>query len=163
MIWFYQIQNVNALMKTIQPKKQQRQQLQHQQLPLVSVTVLFIHVDGLGMAIVMTAQTIWIAILMVEIAVVPMLTQTIVQVRFNLHNNLTNLHRNSVWYIACECLDPDVGTEFSCKNLKPTKKCKKWKNQGKCNKNWAKEKCAKTCGECWIQEWSPVSLKYDKF
>ena len=83
-------------MKTIQPKKQQRQQLQQQQLPLVLETVLLEHVDGLGMAIVMMAQTIWIAILMVEIAVVPMLTQTIVQVRFNLHNNLTNLHRNSV-------------------------------------------------------------------
>jgi len=55
---------------------------------------------------------------------------------------------NTDYCTACECLDPDVGTEFSCKNLKPTKKCKKWKNQGKCNKNWAKEKCAKTCGEC---------------
>ena len=76
----HQIQNVNALMKTIQPKKQQRQQLQQQQLPLVLVLVLLEHVDGLGMDIVMTAQTIWIAILMVEIAVALMSTQTIAQV-----------------------------------------------------------------------------------
>ncbi len=55
---------------------------------------------------------------------------------------------NSAQSKACECLDPDVETEVSCENLKPTKKCKNWKNQGKCNKNWAKEKCAKTCGEC---------------
>ena len=81
-------------MKTIQPKKQQRKQ--HQNLHHVLVTALFIHVHGLGMAIVMTAQIIWIAILMVEIAVVPTLTQTIVQVRFNFHNNLTNLHRNLI-------------------------------------------------------------------
>ena len=59
-------------MKTIQPKKQQRQQLQQQNLPLVLVIVLLEHVDGLGMAIVMTAQTIWIATLTVEIVVAPM-------------------------------------------------------------------------------------------
>jgi len=72
-------QNVNALMKIIQPKKQQQLQHQQQQLPLVLVIVLLKHVDGLGMAIVMTVQIIWIAILMVEIAVAPMLTKTIVQ------------------------------------------------------------------------------------
>jgi len=59
-------------MKTIQPKKQQRQQLQQQQLPLVLVLVLLKHVDGLGMAIVMMAQIIWIATLTSEIAVVSM-------------------------------------------------------------------------------------------
>ena len=67
-------------MKTIQPKKQQRQQqLQQQNLPLVLVIALLEHVDGLGMAIVMTAQTIRIAILMVEIAVALMSTQSIAQ------------------------------------------------------------------------------------
>ena len=67
-------------MKIIQPKKQQQLQHQQQQLPLVLVIVLLKHVDGLGMAIVMTVQIIWIAILMVEIAVAPMLRQTIVKV-----------------------------------------------------------------------------------
>ena len=77
-ILFHQIQNVNALMKTIQPKKQQQQQqqqhrqLQLQQLPLVWVLVLLKYADGLGMATVMTAQIIWIAILTVEIVVAPM-------------------------------------------------------------------------------------------
>ena len=67
-------------MQTIQRKKQQRQQLQQQQLPLVLVLVLLMYVDILGMAIVMTAQIIWIATLMVEIAVAPMLKHTIAQV-----------------------------------------------------------------------------------
>ena len=75
LIYLYQIQNANALIQTIQPKKQQRQHL-----PLVSVTVLLMYLHILGMAIVMTAQIIWIATLMVEIAVAPMLTQTIAQV-----------------------------------------------------------------------------------
>ena len=59
-------------MQTIQPKKQQ---LQQQHLPLLfSVTALLLmYVHGiLGMAIVMTAQIIWIATLMVEIVVAPM-------------------------------------------------------------------------------------------
>ena len=59
-------------MKTIQPKKQQRKQLQQQQLPLVLVLVLLVYVDILGIAIVMTAQIIWIATLMVETVVAPM-------------------------------------------------------------------------------------------
>ena len=67
-------------MKTIQPKKQQRQQLQQQNLPLVLVIALLKDVDGLEMAIVMMAQTIWIATLTVEIAVAPMLKYTIAQV-----------------------------------------------------------------------------------
>jgi len=66
-------------MGKMQTKQQRQRQLQQQQLPLVLVLVLFNHVDGLGMAIVMTARIIWIAILMVEIAVAPMLTQTIAQ------------------------------------------------------------------------------------
>ena len=56
-------------MQTIQLKKQQQLQ---QQLPLVLVLVVLMYVDILGMAIVMTAQMIWIATLMVEIVVAPM-------------------------------------------------------------------------------------------
>ena len=85
-------------MKTIQPKKQQPPQ---QQLPLVLVIVLLKHVDGLGMAIVMTVQIIWIAILMVEIAVAPMLTQTIVKVLVNLHtlNTYYIVHQKPARYL----------------------------------------------------------------
>ena len=79
-------------MKTIQPKKQQ--QLQQQNLPLVSVTVLFIIVYGLGMAIVMTPQILWIATSMVEIAVAQMLIQSIAQVvkYAYTHRSLINQH-----------------------------------------------------------------------
>ena len=54
--------------------------------------------------------------------------------------------------IACECLDPNVGTttttEAPCVDILPTKKCEKRKKKGKCSKNWMKKKCAKTCEQC---------------
>merc|ERR1711899_448777 len=43
---------------------------------------------------------------------------------------------------------PAPPAEPECKDLIPTKKCKKRKNKGKCNKPWNQQKCAKTCGAC---------------
>merc|ERR1739848_319977 len=57
---------------------------------------------------------------------------------------------NTSFCSACQCLDPDFGSDDSgeddCEDNRPTAWCEKKK--GKCNKNGIKQKCPLTCGVC---------------
>jgi len=66
---------------------------------------------------------------------------------------------NTTYCSACQCLDPDFGSDDSgeddCQDIKPTAWCEKRK--GKCHKFGVAKNCPKTCFSCACVDLKPTS------